>query len=117
VNKDPVRYINWLESVIASAKRELERFADSSHPDDLVKTAERAKRIYVDQHDTNVERSHVLLAVSEALLPFSMATEGTIVDKARLLVERWQTLEDENVRLRAKLQEIWNVVEKVANKK
>jgi hypothetical protein len=85
-----------LKSSVSAALRELEPFVDRARRDDLVLAAQRAKKLYVEERQLNDEQTRLLIAISEALLPFSRDDgDATLVDKVRKLVERWQFLEKE----------------------
>jgi hypothetical protein len=99
--RDQTRYVNALESLIVAAKRELERFRDAEHPDDLVVTARNAKNLYAAERATSDDRASLLHAIASELLPFSLDGDLTIVGKVRQVIERWQRLEVEHAMLRA----------------
>ncbi len=99
--KDQTRYVNALESLIVAAKRELERFRDAEHPDDLVVAARNARTLYAAERATSEDRASLLHAIATELLPFSLDGDLTIVGKVRQVIERWQRLEVEHAMLRA----------------
>jgi len=95
-----VRELLTLKSSVSAALRELEPFVDKHRREDLVLAAQRARKLYVEERQLNDDQTALLVAVSEALLPYSsslLAPDGdtTLVDKVKHLVERWEKLETE----------------------
>lgn len=102
---DQTRRLLLLQTEKVAALRELEQFRVADRPDDLTSAAMRARLIYESEKAASDDRAMLLMAVRDAMIPFSTGVGGEIVNEVAFLVKRWGELETENERLRQKLRD------------